>query len=63
MVHLSNITTISIMVFYSLLTYFIGPQLTLFFMADNPENCVVGFTIGFAISIFLWMKYGKEFAK
>ena len=58
MVHLSNPTTIGIMVFYSLLTFFIGPLVTRPFMKDHPDQCVAGFLLGFTVSIFLWMKYG-----
>ncbi len=58
--HLSSSTSISIMVFYSLLTFFIGPYLTRSFIDNKPDNCVAGFTLGFAISIILWIKYGKK---
>ncbi len=63
MVHLSNPTMISIMIFYSLLTYFIGPVITRSFMGDHPDQCIAGFLLGFTISIFLWMKYGRNYAK
>ena len=46
------------MVFYSLLTFFIGPFLTRPFVTRHPDQCVAGFTVGFAISIVLWTKYG-----
>ena len=62
MVHLSNSTTIGIMVFYSFITYFIGPVITRNFMDDHPDQCVAGFLLGFTISIFLWMKYGRHYA-
>mgnify|MGYP001196250102 FL=1 len=63
MVHLSNSTTIMIMVFYSILTFFVGPLLTRPFMNDHPDQCVAGFLLGFTISVFLWMKYGRHYAK
>jgi len=63
MVHLSSPTMMGIMVFYSLLTFFLGPVVTRRFMSDHPDQCVAGFLLGFTISIFLWMKYGRHYAK
>lgn len=63
MVHLSNPIMIGIMVFYSLLTFFIGPLITRPFLADHPDQCVAGFLVGFTISILLWMKFGRHYAK
>jgi len=58
--HLSSSTSVSIMVFYSILTFFIGPYLTRSFIDNGPDNCIAGFTVGFAISLVLWIKYGKK---
>ena len=63
MVHLTNNTTIMIMGVYSLLTFFVGPLLTRPFMGDHPDQCVAGFLLGFTISVFAWMKYGRHYAK
>lgn len=63
MVHLSNPTTIAIMVFYSFLTFFLGPLVTRMFLAEHPDQCVAGFLLGFTVSVLLWMKYGRKFAK
>ena len=63
MVHLSNPTMIGIMVFYSLLTFFIGPLITRPFFGDHPDQCVAGFFVGFTMSILLWMKFGRHYAK
>ncbi len=63
MVHLSSPTMIAIMVFYSILTFFIGPLITRMFLAEHPDQCVAGFLLGFTISILLWMKYGRKYAK
>ena len=63
MTHLSSPTMIGIMVFYSLLTFFIGPLITRYFMSDHPDQCIGGFLLGFTISICIWMKYGRKFAK
>lgn len=62
MVHLSNYKSIGIMVFYSILTYFLGPLMTRPFMTDHPDQCVAGFLLGFTISVFLWMKFGRKVA-
>lgn len=63
MSHLSSTTMISIMVFYSILTYFVGPVVTRLFLDEHPDQCVAGFLLGFTISVFLWMKYGRHYAK
>ena len=62
MVHLSSPTTICIMIFYSAITYFIGPLITRPFMGDHPDQCIAGFLLGFTVSVFLWMKYGRKYA-
>ena len=51
------------LVFYSILTFFVGPLLTRPFMSDHPDQCIAGFLLGFTISIFLWMKFGRKLAK
>ena len=63
MVHLSNQKTIMAMIFYSAITYFIGPVVTRPFMGDHPDQCIAGYLLGFTISVFLWMKYGRHLAK
>ena len=63
MVHLSNTKTIGAMIFYSLLTFFIGPVVTRKFMSDHPDQCIAGFLLGFTVSVFLWMKYGDYLQK
>ena len=63
MVHLSNPIMIGIMVFYSLLTFFIGPLITRPFFGDHPDQCVAGFLLGFTISVFIWMKHIRKFSK
>ena len=63
MVHLSSPTMMGIMVFYSLLTFFLGPVVTRRFMSDHPDQCIAGFLLGFTVSILLWMKYGRHYAK
>ena len=63
MVHLSSPTMIGIMIFYSILTFFVGPLVTRPFMKDHPDQCIAGFLLGFTVSIFLWMKYGRKYVK
>tara|TARA_A100001015_G_C14996392_1_gene716398 strand:- start:1565 stop:1756 length:192 start_codon:yes stop_codon:yes gene_type:complete len=60
MVHLSSKKMIMVMCFYSILTYFLGPLVTRPFMKEHPDQCVAGFTLGFCISVLLWMKYGRH---
>lgn len=62
MVHLSNMKVIGTMVVYSLLTFFLGPVLTRPLLKDHPDQCVFGFLLGFTVSVFLWMKYGRKLA-
>ena len=45
MVHLSNLTTMAIMAFYSFLTFFLGPLITRPFMKDHPDQCIAGFLL------------------
>ena len=60
MSHLSTPVSIGAMVFYSFLTFFLGPLITRPFMSDHPDQCIAGFLLGFTISIFLWMKFRKQ---
>ena len=53
MSHLSTNASTATMVFYSLLTFFIGPLVTRPFMKDHPDQCVAGFLLGFTVSVFL----------
>ena len=57
MVHLSNAKTIGTMLFYSFLTFFLGPIITRPFLGEHPDQCIAGYLLGFTVSIFLWMKY------
>ena len=54
MVHLSSPMSIGVMVFYSFLTFFLGPLIPSF-MGDHPHRFTVFFW--FIVSIFLWMKF------
>ena len=50
------------MVFYSILTFFLGPLMTRPFMNDHPDQCIAGFLVGFTLSIILWMKFGRYYS-
>ncbi len=63
MVHLSSPTMMAIMLFYSFLTFFLGPLITRLFLGEHPDQCVAGFLLGFTVSVLLWMKYGRHMAK
>ena len=63
MSHLGSPMSIAIMIFYSFLTFFLGPFITRPFMKDHPDQCVAGFLVGFTISILLWMKVGRHYSK
>ena len=64
MSHLSTPYSLSAMILYSLITFFIVPYLiTPLLPGNSPDKCVAGFTIGFAISIFLWFKFNKILTK
>tara|TARA_B100001093_G_scaffold164513_1_gene156953 strand:+ start:1076 stop:1267 length:192 start_codon:yes stop_codon:yes gene_type:complete len=63
MSHLSTTSSAMAMVFYSILTFFIGPFITRPFLGDHPDQCIAGFLLGFTISILLWMKFGKMLVK
>ena len=60
MSHLSTPLSVGAMVFYSILTFFVGPYITRPFMSDHPDQCIAGFLLGFTLSIFLWMKFRKQ---
>jgi hypothetical protein len=58
--HLSSYSRIGAMVFYSILTFFLVPYLTSPLYPEHEDRCIAGFVLGFAISIMLWMKFGKK---
>ena len=58
MTHLSSPERITAMVFYSILTFFVGPLITQRFLHKHPDQCIAGFTLGFALSILLWTRFG-----
>ena len=63
MTHLSSSSSIMAMIFYSFLTFFLGPFLTRPFLGNHPDQCIAGFLLGFTVSVLLWMKFGKMLIK
>ena len=61
MTHLSSSSSIMAMIFYSFLTFFLGPYLVGLVLKDNPHVNIIGFNVGFAISMGLWIKFGKNY--
>ena len=62
MVHLTNKITTFSMIMFSVITYFIGPLITRPFLKNHPDQCPAGFLLGFTISVFIWMKYIRNYA-
>jgi len=60
MYHLENNMLIGVMIFYAILTYFIGPFIAMPFMLDEKTTVAAGFTIGFIISMVLWYTFGSS---
>jgi hypothetical protein len=52
-----------VMIFYSILTYFIGPRLVPLITKNYQDRHIPGFTLGFVLSILLWIKFGKKYSK
>ena len=47
-----------IMVFYAILTFFVGPKVSKMLKLDSKDPCMVGMILGFIVSIVLWKKFG-----
>jgi hypothetical protein len=55
---------IAIMLFYSLLTFYIGPYLFYTYITpDDKDKIINGMIFGFIISILLWYFYGSKMIK
>ena len=61
MTHLSSPQSVAMMVFYSALTFFIMPYITRPFAKKMKDPCLVGFVVGFLISIALWHFVGRYY--
>ena len=47
-----------IMLFYALLTFFVGPNVSKMLKLDSKDPCMVGMIIGFIVSLVLWKQFG-----
>ena len=54
---------ISIMVFYIILSYIIGPLLSYYFMGRTLRAAGNGFIVGSILSIILWLTVGSKMVK
>jgi Na+/proline symporter len=55
-------TLMQIMIFYSVLSYFIFPLIGLY-IKKNKEGITHGMILGSIVCIFLWIKYGSSMIK
>jgi len=51
-------TFYQIALFYSLLTFFIGPKVAKMLKINSNDPCMIGMIVGFLISMILWNKFG-----
>lgn len=59
--HLSTVMGWMVMTFYSILTFFLTPLLVVPYVPKSVnDKCLVGFTVGFIISITLWHFFGRH---
>uniref|UniRef100_A0A6C0HD53 Uncharacterized protein n=1 Tax=viral metagenome TaxID=1070528 RepID=A0A6C0HD53_9ZZZZ len=57
----SKLTTfLSIMMFYILLSYILGPLAFYYFFGKNLKSAGNGFIVGSVLSIVLWYFYGSK---
>ena len=54
---------VSIMVFYVILSYIIGPMLFYYFMGRTLGSAGYGFIAGSLLSIILWLTMGSKMVK
>jgi hypothetical protein len=55
-------TLLKIMIFYSLLTYFLFPVAGLY-IKKNKEGITQGMLVGSVVCAFLWFKFGSKMVK
>lgn len=58
-----NQKEIYVMIFYSILTFFIGPKVVPLVTKNYPDRHIPGFILGFVLSIYLWINFGKKYSK
>ena len=49
-----------VLIFYSLLTWFIGPRVGEKLLGETKNKKELGMCLGFIASMFLYFKYGKN---
>jgi len=54
-------TLLYIMIFYSLITFFVTPALGYHYF-DKEKGITYGIVLGSVISIYLWINYGQKIA-
>ena len=47
-----------IMLFYAVLTFFVGPKLSKMLKLDSKDPCMIGMVLGFVVSLVLWKQFG-----
>ena len=47
-----------IMLFYSVLTFFVGPNVSKIMKLGNKDPCMIGMIVGFVVSLVLWKNFG-----
>ena len=47
-----------IMLFYAVLTFFVGPKISKMLKLDSKDSCMVGMVLGFGVSLILWKQFG-----
>jgi hypothetical protein len=62
MLNYTNTKLLQIMIFYSLLSFFIAPYALSYYIKDPTDSITHGMIIGSIISVFLWIKFGKTIA-
>lgn len=56
----NRIKLLQVMIFYSLLTFFLLPYITYYYIKTN-DGITHGIIIGSIISVFLWIKFGNNY--
>ena len=47
-----------IMLFYAVLTFFVGPKVSKMLKLDSKDPCMIGMVLGFVVSLVLWKQFG-----
>lgn len=50
----------TVMIFYSLLTFLVGPKVFKSLNMKHKDPYMTGMIIGFMVSLVLWKQYGKK---